>query len=299
MIRYLRVEDDKERIAELMKIGKIPTDWWADDYLTNISAWKKERTGYPTQKPLALLNRIIKASSKEGDVVFDPFCGCATACVAAQQLNRKWIGCDIEDKAVDILVDRLKDDAGMFSDFVHTIKPPIRKDVEATEPSLPIKDRLYQEQTGKCNACYVEMEKRHLEIDHIIPKSKGGGNYYENYQLLCGHCNKVKSNNTMEYLLAKVAKLKRKSCECELLIIQGRCVFQDSSILKSCLLYTLIYGGLCGVGLLYQGGCGLASRCALVKFLSVGQFAKQTPLARTPLDNPPPYQILAEECVSP
>ena len=52
----------------------------------------KERTGYPTQKPLALLNRIIKASSNEGDIVLDPFCGCATTCVAAEQLRRQWIG---------------------------------------------------------------------------------------------------------------------------------------------------------------------------------------------------------------
>ena len=49
----------------------------------------KERVGYPTQKPLALLERIIKASSNEGDVVLDPFCGCATACVAADKLGRK------------------------------------------------------------------------------------------------------------------------------------------------------------------------------------------------------------------
>ena len=52
----------------------------------------KERIGYPTQKPLALLERIIAPSSNEGDVVLDPFCGCATACVAADKLGRKWVG---------------------------------------------------------------------------------------------------------------------------------------------------------------------------------------------------------------
>ena len=61
---------------------------------------KRERVGYPTQKPLALLERIIKASSNEGDVVLDPFCGCATACVAAENLGRRWIGIDISPKAI-------------------------------------------------------------------------------------------------------------------------------------------------------------------------------------------------------
>ncbi|MCH9844915.1 MAG: HNH endonuclease [Alphaproteobacteria bacterium] len=185
--------------------GKIADDYWVDIETLNREA--KERMGYPTQKPLALLHRIIKASSEEGDVVFDPFCGCATACVASQQLNRKWIGCDIEEKAADILVERLSDDAGMFSDFVHTTIPPQRTDVERIEPTLPIKQRLYQQQDGHCNGCLTEYQIKDFEIDHIIPKSKGGGDYYENYQLLCGHCNRTKSNKPMDYLLAKVARI--------------------------------------------------------------------------------------------
>ncbi len=180
-------------------------DVWDISYVNSQS---KERTGYPTQKPLALLHRIIKASSNEGDVVFDPFCGCATACVASQQLNRKWIGCDIEEKAADILVERLSDDAGLFKDFVHTATPPQRTDVERSEPTLPIKQRLYSEQDGHCNGCLTEYQIKDFEIDHVIPKSKGGGDYYENYQLLCGHCNRTKSNKPMEYLLAKVRKIK-------------------------------------------------------------------------------------------
>jgi len=69
----------------------------------------EERIGYPTQKPLALLERIIKASSNEGDVVLDPFCGCGTAVVAAQKLNRKWIGIDITHLAINLMRNRLKD----------------------------------------------------------------------------------------------------------------------------------------------------------------------------------------------
>ncbi len=79
-------------------------DVWEIPY---INSQAKERTGYPTQKPVALLERVIRASSKEGDVVLDPFCGSGTTCVVAQQLGRRWIGIDIEAKAADILAERL------------------------------------------------------------------------------------------------------------------------------------------------------------------------------------------------
>jgi len=69
----------------------------------------KERLGYPTQKPEALLERIIKASSKEGDVVLDPFCGCGTTVAVAQRLKRKWIGIDITHLAISIIERRLKE----------------------------------------------------------------------------------------------------------------------------------------------------------------------------------------------
>ena len=178
-------------------------DWWEISILNSQS---KERTGYPTQKPLALLHRIIKASSNVGDIVFDPFCGCATTCVAAQQLGRKWIGIDIEKQAASILIERLSDDAGMFKDFTSTAKIPQRTDVHRIEPIKPVKERLYKEQNGLCNGCKTQFEIRNLEIDHIIPKSKGGGDYYENYQLLCGACNRMKGDRPMEYLRMKKSK---------------------------------------------------------------------------------------------
>ena len=179
----------------------LPTDVW---YIPTINAMSKERTGYPTQKPLALLHRIIKASSNEGDIVLDPFCGCATTCVAAQQLGIKWIGIDIEKQAVNILVERLSDDAGMFKNFVNTETAPQRTDIQKVEPKKPVKELLYKEQNGLCNACGTQFDIWNLEIDHIIPKSKGGGDYYENYQLLCSHCNRMKSDNPMESLRLKI-----------------------------------------------------------------------------------------------
>ena len=196
-----------DKVYKPHPLGKIPEDWWMMNVL---NANDPERTGYPTQKPLALLHKIIKASSNEGDIVMDPFCGCATTCVAAQQLNRKWIGIDIETQAVDILIERLSDDAGLFKDFVNTDVIPQRTDIEIVAPEeKSVKERLYKEQNGLCNGCGIEFNIWNMEIDHIIPRTKGGGDYYENYQLLCSNCNRIKSKNTMESLRTKIAARKK------------------------------------------------------------------------------------------
>jgi hypothetical protein len=85
------------------------------DVITDIdplSPHAKERLGYPTQKPEALLERILKASSNEGDVVLDPFCGCGTTVQVAQRLNRRWIGIDITHLAIGLIKKRLLDAFG-------------------------------------------------------------------------------------------------------------------------------------------------------------------------------------------
>ena len=79
---------------------------WTEKELT-MQGRDNERTGFPTQKPLALLMRIIKASSNPGDIVLDPFCGCATTCIAAESLQRQWIGIDLSPKAVELVKMRL------------------------------------------------------------------------------------------------------------------------------------------------------------------------------------------------
>ncbi len=76
--------------------------------IPSINAMAKERVGYPTQKPLELLERIIKASSNKDDIILDPFCGCATTCIASERLERKWIGIDISQKAFDLVRQRLE-----------------------------------------------------------------------------------------------------------------------------------------------------------------------------------------------
>jgi len=86
--------------------GKLLHDVWRMPSINNMS---KERVGYPTQKPLALLDRIVRASTNPGDVALDPFCGCATTCVAAHTLGREWIGIDVSPKAYQLVTDRLND----------------------------------------------------------------------------------------------------------------------------------------------------------------------------------------------
>ena len=169
-----------------------------------------ESTGYPTQKPLKLLQRIISASSNEGDVVLDPFCGCATTCVAAQHLHRRWIGIDISETTGDLIRDRLKDDVGaLFDDFGHFTDLPDRKDVKPMS-KRQAKPLLYGDQAGDCNGCKRHFEIHDFHVDHIIPSSKGGGDFYANYQLLCGNCNSIKGNRPMEYLVKAIEARKAK-----------------------------------------------------------------------------------------
>ena len=93
-------------------------DLWDDIYgLSTMGSDKKERLGYPTQKPLALLERIIQASSNPGDLVLDPFCGCGTTVCAAQKLGRKWIGIDITHLAIALMRQRLNDMFGEKAEY--------------------------------------------------------------------------------------------------------------------------------------------------------------------------------------
>jgi len=96
-------------LDEAIATGAYIDNVWDIDKLNNSS---KERLGYPTQKPEVLLERIIKASSNEGDVVLDPFCGCGTTIAVAERLNRRWIGIDITYRAVGLIKYRLRDAFG-------------------------------------------------------------------------------------------------------------------------------------------------------------------------------------------
>ena len=184
---------------------------WSDIKSFNERTNAKEYMKYPTQKPLELLERVILASSNEGDVVLDPFCGCATTCVAAEKLARQWIGIDVSDKAYELVKYRIENEISVFVKGnpipIYREDVPKRTDIDEhkKEPTPSDKQMLFAKQNGKCNGCKTQFEIQHLTIDHIIPQSHGGHHEMDNLQLLCSHCNSTKGNRPMEYLLARLA----------------------------------------------------------------------------------------------
>ena len=162
-----------------------------------ISAHAKERTGYPTQKPLALLERIIAASSAEGDLVLDPFCGCATTLVAADRLQRQWAGIDLSPLAIKLVNDRIAEDRGLWGGAIALDGPPVRTDLGELPNYRTHRHRLYGEQEGVCLGCDTHFPFRVMDVDHILPRSKGGTDHADNLQLLCSGCNRSKGGRTM------------------------------------------------------------------------------------------------------
>ena len=189
--RYKRYLDEQR--------GRPLSDVWTD--VPPVSG--KEAVGYPTQKPLALLERIIKASSSEGGMVLDPFCGCATALVAAEKLERKWMGIDISPRAKDLIKQRLGKDLGLFGvRTVYRDDIPRRTDLGKLPPYKTHKQTLFGRQEGHCTGCRAFFPIRNFTIDHVVPRAKGGSDHIDNLQLLCGACNSMKGVKSQEELLA-------------------------------------------------------------------------------------------------
>ena len=182
---------------------KAMRDVWEISFL---NANAKERVGYPTQKPLELLRRVITASSSPGDTVLDPFCGCATTLVAGDELDREWTGIDISPKAAELVLERVEERQGLWQDIVHRTDIPKRTDLGKVPPYNSPANRkwLYGDQGGDCAGCSTHFATQHLEIDHIISRRKGGTDHIDNLQLLCGSCNRIKGDRGMEYLKAKL-----------------------------------------------------------------------------------------------
>lgn len=203
-------------------------DWWD---ISILSTTHSERTGYPTQKPLALYERMIRASSNEGDMVLDPFCGCATTPIAAERLGRQWVGMDIWDGALGIVKQRMENNRQLLSETdpqIHYVTtPPLRTDggleaapfIQVTEryaePAGPhmTRQQMYEHlltQHGmRCQGCDRAFDDaRYLELDHNTPRSDGGLNHITNRVLLCSPCNRAKSNT---YTLSGLRRLNRKN----------------------------------------------------------------------------------------
>jgi len=217
--------------------GKPLGTLWID--IPNITTGN-ERTGYPTQKPVALYERLIKASSNPDDVVLDPFCGCATTPIAAERQGRQWIGMDIWSGAYQMVLNRL-DDEGLalpddkvqpgqhvltFNNIHYKTMPPIRTDQGETAvlvlqtPIRRVSKRYPRPRTqhgtlltdigAYCQGCghNYSFDPRVLEVDHIRPKADGGSDAYDNLTLLCPPCNREKRD---WYTLSHLQERNRKN----------------------------------------------------------------------------------------
>ena len=190
-----------------------------------------ENTGFPDQKPLALYERIILASSNVGDLVLDPFAGCATTIMAAHQQQRRWVGIDrrkdaryhIVCRMADIpaaerakleqrpdLADWLTGQLAQYEAHFSTVAPVRTDSGETAGPDLPpvyVADErsklrhaemhaiLWQQFGKQCWGCdFVAPWPEYLELDHVNPKSDGGSNHLDNRALLCRPCNGKKGN---------------------------------------------------------------------------------------------------------
>ena len=217
-------------------VGKPLQNIWTD--IPRIPNTSSERTGYPTQKPLALYERMIKASSNPGDIVLDPFCGCSTTPIAAERLERDWVGMDIWNKAHPVVLKRLGDEGLAvpevegngnsrlitFGDVYYSTEPPVRTDNgEAAVVYLPTPvgrrrerhpaprtqhSKLLADIGPFCQGCGRDyaFDPRVLEVDHIRPKSDGGTDAYDNLTLLCPPCNKEKRDR---YTLTHLQEINR------------------------------------------------------------------------------------------
>lgn len=184
--------------------GQVPPDVWVD--IPPVNSQARERTGYPTQKPLALLERIIRASSDEDDIVLDPFCGCATACVAADRLNRQWVGIDLSPLAAKLVRQRIQAEGPLLYDLIHREDIPKRTDVGKLPPYKTHKHTLFGQQEGLCNGCRIAFPFQNFTVDHVVPQSKGGTHHIDNLQLLCNACNSKKGSGTQAELIVTLKK---------------------------------------------------------------------------------------------
>ena len=211
--------------------GRAVGNLWIEDGL-QLNTSSSEKVGYPTQKPIALYERIIAASSNPGDMVLDPFCGCATTPIAAERLGRQWVGIDLWDGADEMIKRRMaaiglaspetKSTLTTVADIHYETDPPVRTDGGlAAAPHLAAKYQRHRPQAEwqkmsrsdmsdalasaqrsgtagdlvVCAGCGRSLEARFFHLDHRLPRSEGGEHFITNRVLLCAPCNQTKSDS--------------------------------------------------------------------------------------------------------
>lgn len=201
-------------VWERKKSTKDMPNWWTDCTMPSASK-ERCRTGkqkWTDQKPLKLYTRLVKAVTKPGDLVIDPFCGCATTLIAAENCECQWIGIDSHIDRVKLIKPQLEklttQDLWKKEFKIIEIKSkrdlpkrkdnrPSRKKMEDFKAELLKKQRKFEGQHHYyhyCAICKNPFSEEYLEIDHIYPKAEGGEWELKNLQLLCSRCNRRKGS---------------------------------------------------------------------------------------------------------
>ena len=173
--------------------GRPRDDVWLDVMITESS-----ESDWETRKPIALYQRLIECATDPGDIVLDPFCGCATTLVAAEYLQerRQWVGIDIDEAAEDETNTRLQEAAGLLGATAPICNPPRksikRRDIPPAPPEKKLKRSLWERQGRRCANPYCTskgLRAVDMHLDHRIPDSRGGDHDVLNRIALCMNCN--------------------------------------------------------------------------------------------------------------
>ena len=169
-----------------------------DDLWIDVVQPETSDTEWTTRKPVSLYRRLIECATDEGDTVLDPFAGCATTCVAAEQLRREWVGIDIDPVAESETRNRLHLEAGLpdtDKQLAVEVRKSLRRRDIPTVPDPKLKQALWARQGRRCANPYCDSEKLRavdMHLDHRIPRSRGGDSDVLNRMALCGNCNQRK-----------------------------------------------------------------------------------------------------------
>ncbi len=151
---------------------------------------------WSTRKPISLYRRLIECATDLKDIVLDPFAGCATTCVAAEQLQRRWVGIDIDPVAERVTLERLKNETGLnMTNNPVTVRRSLRRTDIPSIPDIKLRQTLWARQGRRCTNPYCDSESVRpvdLELDHRIPRVRGGDDDVFNRIALCSNCNRRK-----------------------------------------------------------------------------------------------------------